>query len=147
MITSAVDQTFSRPAVEDSSRKVGIVSLPDSNGRVAKYGEDCNPTCTSGACIQSNTAFSCLYPWKWKEHNSPPEVTTLVKCGSQSSDSSWHPLKHVVMMAIDKSAAIDRKNFPDSTPSKDLYVLKDDERDSKSTPLKKQKTQNMEVRL
>lgn len=119
--------------------------MEDYNGSVANYGEDCYPICTSGACIQSNTASSCMYPWKWKKHNFLPEAT-IMKCGSQSSDSSWHPLKHVVMIAIDKASAIDRMLFPNSPLPKDLYALKD-EWESKSSSLKKQKTQKIEVRL
>lgn len=44
--------------------------------------------------------ISCLHPWKWAEQQ------------FSASFSSWHPLRHAAIVAIDHSAARDRQLFP-----------------------------------
>ncbi|CAH9109314.1 unnamed protein product [Cuscuta europaea] len=43
---------------------------------------------------------SCLHPWKWVDHQFRPSL------------SSWHPLRHAAIVAIDQSSARDRRLFP-----------------------------------
>ncbi|KAJ7970297.1 tRNA-specific adenosine deaminase-like protein 3 [Quillaja saponaria] len=51
---------------------------------------------------QPYTGVSCLYPWRWTEKQ-------------QYSESScyWHPLRHAAIVAIESSAARDRRLLPD----------------------------------
>lgn len=44
--------------------------------------------------------ISCLHPWKWAEQQ------------FSASFSSWHPLRHAAIVAIDHSATRDRELFP-----------------------------------
>ncbi|WKA11809.1 hypothetical protein VitviT2T_029271 [Vitis vinifera] len=48
---------------------------------------------------QLYTGVSCLYPWRWAEHQS-------------HASSYWHPLRHAAVVAIEYSAARDRRLFP-----------------------------------
>lgn len=48
---------------------------------------------------QLYTGVSCLYPWRWAEHQS-------------HASSYWHPLRHAAVVAIEYSAARDRRLYP-----------------------------------
>lgn len=49
--------------------------------------------------MQLYTGVSCLWPWRWAEHQS-------------HASSFWHPLRHAAVVAIEYSAARDRRLFP-----------------------------------
>lgn len=78
---------------------------------------------------------SCLNPWQWSNQNS---------CGSSCS---WHPLRHAAIVAIEHSAARDRRLFPgvghaaDDLAETDLL-----QPDLTSPSSKKQKTKSMHVK-
>jgi tRNA-specific adenosine deaminase 3 len=78
---------------------------------------------------QSYTGVACLYPWQWAEQQS-------------NSQSSYycHPLRHAAIVAIESSAARDRRLFPNDEGSKEKYLELDHESPCTSSPSKRQKT-------
>ena len=85
---------------------------------------------------QSYTGVACLYPWQWAEQQS-------------HSHSSYycHPLRHAAIVAIESSAARDRRLFPNNEGSREKYLELDHESPSTSSPLKRQKTGSATVSL
>lgn len=74
---------------------------------------------------------SCLNPWGWSNRNS---------CGRACS---WHPLRHAAIVAIEHSAARDRRLFPGSGH---VFAETDHVQPDLSCPSsKKQKTKSIQV--
>jgi len=65
------------------------------------------------------------------------------------SHSSYycHPLRHAAIVAIESSAARDRRLFPNNESSREKYLELDHESPSTSSPLKRQKTVSATVSL
>ncbi|GJS75388.1 tRNA-specific adenosine deaminase TAD3 [Tanacetum coccineum] len=76
---------------------------------------------------------SCLNPWGWSNRNS---------CGRACS---WHPLRHAAIVAIEHSAARDRRLFPSSGH---VFAETDHVQADVSCPSsKKQKTKSIQVKV
>ncbi|KAK3438811.1 hypothetical protein EUGRSUZ_C03636 [Eucalyptus grandis] len=63
--------------------------------------ESCLQRCSSGGAEQVETSISCLDPRQWVDEQ------------TGRSSSFQHLLRHAVMVAIESSAARDRRLFPD----------------------------------
>lgn len=85
---------------------------------------------SSNAQEQRDAFVSCLSPWSWAE-----------KC----SHSSWHPLRHAAIVAIESSAERDRQLFPSSSNGEDTASELDHARCHAGSPAKRQKTEAANV--
>lgn len=82
---------------------------------------------------QLYTGVSCLYPWQWAEHQS-------------HASSYWHPLRHAAIVAIEYSAARDRRLYPClGSISSQSNQSGSSMSPSISSPTKRQKTSVMKV--
>lgn len=79
---------------------------------------------------QPHTGVACLHPWRWPEQQS-----------HMQSLSKWHPLRHAAMVAIESSAARDRRLFPSVGDIDDKCLELDHEKTSwMASPPKRQRT-------
>ncbi|KAK4772100.1 hypothetical protein SAY86_013875 [Trapa natans] len=78
---------------------------------------------------QRDVFVSCLSPWSWAD-----------KC----SYSSWHPLHHAAMVAIESSAERDLQLFPSTSNGEDKASDLDHALYSAGFPAKRQKTKAVE---
>ncbi|XP_048135291.1 tRNA-specific adenosine deaminase TAD3 isoform X3 [Rhodamnia argentea] len=62
--------------------------------------ELCLQCCSSGGPEQVETSISCLHPRGWVDEQ------------TRGSSLFWHPLRHAAIVAIESSAARDRRLFP-----------------------------------
>ncbi|WJX48294.1 hypothetical protein P8452_34880 [Trifolium repens] len=130
IISTARDQVFAwNTCQEDSCYK-----KPDllSSHPIANCLDPQKPLHLRSPCNhlkQSYTGVACLYPWQWTEQQS-------------NSQSSYycHPLRHAAIVAIETSAARDRRLFPNDEGSKEKYLELDHESPCTSSPSKRQKT-------
>ncbi|KAF5199789.1 tRNA-specific adenosine deaminase TAD3, partial [Thalictrum thalictroides] len=102
IISSASDQTHSwHSPIDTSSIETGCIKQP---AVVTSYQPDAN-----GAAVVSDenkrldTGVSCLYPWKWMEHQQNTGKTCY-----------FHPLRHAALVAIELAAARDKHLYPGS---------------------------------
>ncbi|XP_039161255.1 tRNA-specific adenosine deaminase TAD3-like [Eucalyptus grandis] len=77
--------------------------------------ESCLQRCSSGGAEQVETSISCLHPRWWVDEQ------------TGRSSSFWHLLRHAAMVAIESSAARDRRLFPDvrykDEATKEKFIL------------------------
>ncbi|KAI6704291.1 hypothetical protein NL676_013427 [Syzygium grande] len=81
---------------------------------------------------QVETSVSCLHPRLWVDER------------THRSSSFWHPLRHAVMVAIESSAARDRRLFPD-VRYEDEATQQDSSLSAAKSQGKRQKTDVAEV--
>ncbi|XP_045813021.1 tRNA-specific adenosine deaminase TAD3-like isoform X2 [Trifolium pratense] len=129
-ISTARDEVFSWNTWKDDScyKKPDLLSShPIANSldpqKLLHLRSSCNHL------KQSYTGVACLYPCQWAEQQS-------------NSQSSYycHPLRHAAIVAIESSAARDRRLFPNDEGSKEKYLEFDHESPCMSSPSKRQKT-------
>ncbi|XP_021755161.1 probable inactive tRNA-specific adenosine deaminase-like protein 3 [Chenopodium quinoa] len=78
----------------------------------------------------SCSSISCLNPWQWTQQNL-----------SSSRSCFWHPLRHAAMVAIEYSAARDRRLFPTIGEANEESVqLSPNVTSAVGLPVKRQKT-------
>ncbi|CAL5215127.1 unnamed protein product [Lathyrus oleraceus] len=130
IISTARDQVFIWNTCKDDScyRKPDLLSCHPISNRLDPQ----KPMHLRSSCNhlkQSYTNVACLYPGQWTEQQS-------------HSQSSYycHPLRHAAIVAIEASAARDRRLFPNNEGSKEKYLELDHESHSTSSPSKRQKT-------
>ncbi|KAI6668285.1 hypothetical protein NL676_019399 [Syzygium grande] len=92
----------------------------------------CLQRCSSGGPEQVETSVSCLHPWLWVDE------------WTHRSSSFWHPLRHAVMVAIESSAARDRRLFPIAR-YEDEATQEDSSLSAAKSRAKRQKTDVAEV--
>ncbi|WJX52218.1 hypothetical protein P8452_38354 [Trifolium repens] len=130
IISTARDQVFAwNTCKEDSCYK-----KPDllSSHPIANSLDPQKPLHLRSSCNhlkQSFTSVACLYPWQWAEQHS-----------NLQSSYYCHPLRHAAIVAIESSAARDRRLFPNDEGSKEKYLELDHESRCTSSPSKRQKT-------
>jgi tRNA-specific adenosine deaminase 3 len=59
----------------------------------------------------NDQGVACVNPWGWLEKSCQDHAVTPYESGS-----TWHPLKHAAMVAIENAAARDRQLFLNSSP-------------------------------
>ncbi|XP_045822578.1 tRNA-specific adenosine deaminase TAD3-like isoform X2 [Trifolium pratense] len=130
IISTARDQVFAWNTCKDDS----CCNKPDllSSHPIANSLDPQKPLHLRSSCNhlkQSYTGVACLCPWQWAEQQS-------------NSQSSYycHPLRHAAIVAIESSAARDRRLFPNDEGSKEKYLELDHESPCSSSPSKRQKT-------
>ncbi|KAG8370206.1 hypothetical protein BUALT_Bualt14G0093000 [Buddleja alternifolia] len=84
--------------------------------------------CSSSEAKQSYDNISCLRPWGWLEQR------------LHLRPDSWHPLRHAAIVAIENSAARDRRLFPLDGHSAELAQEDCKVSSPIGSPLKRQKT-------
>ncbi|KAJ6823207.1 putative inactive tRNA-specific adenosine deaminase-like protein 3 isoform X2 [Iris pallida] len=150
IIATAIDETCCSSILKNTSSKdvnhnklSATTSSPHSNANGSVNEDDSVTNLLPSFISNSYTGVSCLNPWGWNTHN-PQNASSLVKCGSKFN-SSWHPLRHAVMVAIEKAAARDRQLFPFSGSAEDLSNSdKSLQHFSNSFQAKRKKTQQSE---
>ncbi|XP_071724822.1 tRNA-specific adenosine deaminase TAD3-like, partial [Rutidosis leptorrhynchoides] len=99
----------------------------DSNG-IERHGNFVNGSSNELQDLYSDV--SCLYPWQWAEQQ-------LLK-----TSSGFHPLRHAAIVAIEASAARDRRLFPFSGEPRGDTCYEEDSMESsfESLPAKRRRT-------
>ncbi|CAL0332161.1 unnamed protein product [Lupinus luteus] len=135
IISNARDQVFAWSTCEvDSDIDSSCIKKPGLfNSRSISTGfaprESFHLNGSSNQLKQPFTSVSCLYPWQWAEQQ------------SQSQSSYYcHPLRHAAIVAIESSAARDRRLFPSEGNIEERCLEFDHEKSWPSAPAKKQKT-------
>lgn len=137
IISTARDQVFAWNTCKDDScyRKPDLFSFQTISNRL----DPKKPMHLRSSCNhlkQPYTGVACLYPGQWTEQQ------------SQSQSSYYcHPLRHAAIVAIESSAARDRRLFPNDEGSKEKYLELDHESPCTSSPSKRQKTVSASVSL
>lgn len=135
VISSARDEVFAQNTCKDNygtgsccfkKPEFGIAQ-PVSNG-IAPI-DPFHLNVSSNQLKQPHTGVACLYPWRWAEEQSP--VHNL---------HYWHPLRHAAIVAIESSAARDRRIFPSVGNIEEKYWELDDKKSWTSSPAKRQRT-------
>lgn len=141
VIATACDQTCSWNCASDkvilrsskSELPERFASHADSSGVL----RSCSTQHINGLTDESKQLYfgvSCLYPWLWTEQQSN------MMC-------NWHPLRHASMVAIESSAARDRKLFPNMVDTRNKCNDMDGIQSSSVSSLpKRQKTDSAHVR-
>ncbi|KAL3747263.1 hypothetical protein ACJRO7_016098 [Eucalyptus globulus] len=115
-IAGACDEVCSRqtPKTEVGAECSSSTKSSAEMTRWTKH-ESCLQRCSSGGAEQVKTSISCLYPRWWVDEQ------------TGRSSSFWHPLRHAAMVAIESSAARDRRLFPDvrykDEATKEKFIL------------------------
>lgn len=94
--------------------------------------ESCLKHCSSGGAEQVETSISCLHPQRWVDEQ------------TGRSSSFWHLLRRAVMVAIESSAARDRRLFPD-VRYKDESTIEECVLSPANSQVKRQKTDANDV--
>lgn len=135
VIASACDESccWNTPTNKTSIRPCSLkqpedcISHPDSNIVVTHDSLLSNGSTTK--LEQLCTGVSCLYPWQWSE-----------KQPHTPNSCYWHPLRHAALVAIESSAARDRKLFSGLGDNEDKSSELDHMQSSfTSSPAKRQK--------
>lgn len=133
VIASACDQvcscSFSMTNSMESCSKnhEGLSIHPGSNGVVGSIALPSNGSDNENK--GSYAGVSCLNPWQWAHQK------------SHSNSCNWHPLRHAAMVAIESSAAQDRRLYPNVRHEGDNSIPVDGiQSSSTGVPAKRQKT-------
>lgn len=138
IIASAVDQT---PVSTAAARNtLESFSPADGGGPIALTGNEVEnfgklfQAYTSDESTEALSSVSCLHPWRWPQQ--------------RPQDLSWHPLKHAPLVAIESSAARDRRLFPHHPQSGNSSNNGNElnPQPSISFPSKRQRTEDPQVR-
>ncbi|KAK9757710.1 hypothetical protein RND81_01G181400 [Saponaria officinalis] len=104
IIASACDEFSSWPICLDDNGTQSLEPDEPSTSHGFPNGSSLYKSNANGAANDSNTSYrgvSCMNPWQWSEQQKPSSNSCL-----------WHPLRHAAMVAIEHSAARDRRLFP-----------------------------------
>ncbi|KAL5778528.1 hypothetical protein ACOSQ2_009265 [Xanthoceras sorbifolium] len=132
IIASACDQTCSlyssnaESCIGNCTKQLEVYgSHPDSS--VVVNHANLSSNSSHDEPKQRRIGASCLNPWQWAQQK------------LHTTSSSWHPLQHAAMVAIESSAARDRHLYPGLDGDKP-YGVDSIQSSSTSTPTKRQKT-------